>query len=51
MLEHKKLLSETFIITGEIDKVSKINYDTVKSHILSYHKKENYLHSKCSTSS
>ena len=43
MLEHKKLLSETFIITGEIDKVSKINYDTVKSHILSYHKKENYL--------
>ena len=43
MFDNKKLLSETFVITGEIDKVSKINYDTVKSHILSYHKKENYL--------
>ena len=43
MFDNKRLLSETFVTTGEVDKVSKVNYDTIKSHILSYHKKENYL--------
>ena len=43
MFDNKRLLSETFLITGEVDKVSKVNYDTIKSHILSHHKKENYL--------
>ena len=43
MFNNKTLLSETFVTTGEVDKVSKVNYDIIKSHILSHHKKENYL--------
>ena len=43
MFDNKRLLSETFLVTGKVDKVSKVNYDTIKSHILSHHKKENYL--------
>ena len=43
MFDNKRLLSETFLVTGEVDKVSKVNYDTIKSHILSHHKKENYF--------
>ena len=33
MFDNKRLFSETFLVTGEVDKVSKVNYDTIKSHI------------------
>ena len=35
MLDKKSKLTEKFYITGEIDKVSSVNIDLIKNHILS----------------